>query len=516
MNEREDEVRLPVRVLLVEDEPADAELIIDDLHEDGIECITQCVDTEAGYLEALDIFQPDIVLSDLKLPAFDGHHALELLRQRDTLLPFIFVSGAIGEDVAVEALRKGATDYILKHNTVRLASAVRRALREAVDQRARRNAEEKLIRAQRFESLALLAGGLSHDLRNLLQPLLLAADTLDEYRDDERLARLGDLVRDCGQRGLDMVSSMLTFARGARRNQTVHVGPLFQALDLLLKGSMPRSVSLVIAPPKDDLALEGNHTELQQCLLNLCLNAIQAMPDGGRLTVSAQRETWSAGDFRAGEHAAAGDFVCLRVVDTGMGMSEEVMAQLFRPFFTTKTTGTGLGLVSCQRIVDSHAGVMRVDSVPGEGTCFCLCLPERAQTTRNDAHVQAPQGHGERVLVVVEKAVQLSLLTGALEGAGYDAHGSQSGTAALQSLDADGLPQLVVMDADMNLLTGVRTLAALLERDYQGAVLLLARPEAPPELDDLPPIEHLAIIDKPVRVDALLHAVRRQLDAVSA
>ncbi len=512
MNMLESQTKLPVRVLLVEDEPADAELILDDLREDGIECLDLRVDTEEEYLQALATYAPDIVLSDLKLPMFDGHRALQMLRERDTLLPFIFVSGAIGEDVAVEALRKGATDYILKHNTVRLAAAVRRALREAEEQRARQSAEEKLIRAQRFESLALLAGGLSHDLRNLLQPLLLAADTLDDYSDDARLARLGALVRDCGQRGLEMVTSMLTFARGARRNEEVSVAKLLQALSLLLKGTVPRNVRLEMHDPEDGLTFAGNQTELQQCLLNLCLNAIQAMSDGGCLTVSSRRIELDADFFRDDEHAASGNFVCLSVADTGCGMSEDTLQKLFQPFFTTKADGTGLGLLSCRRIVDSHGGVVRVETAPGKGTCFRIYLPVRAHAGEGaNEIVHAPQGHGEHVLLVEEEAVQLSLLTTALNGSGYDVTASSSGTEALQSLEADSLPQLVVMDADMNLLTGVRTLAALLERDYRGAVLLLTRPEAPPDLDELPPIEHLTMLDKPVQAGALLHAVHEAL-----
>ncbi|HET7269139.1 MAG TPA: response regulator, partial [Oleiagrimonas sp.] len=239
MNASESHDPVSLRILLVEDVPADAELTIDALRADGIDCEVRCVDTEDDYIQALDGFGADIVLSDLGLPDFNGYRALDILRRSDALTPFVFVSGAMGEDVAVEALRQGATDYILKDNTVRLTAAVRRAVREADEQRALQRAETELIRAQRFESLALLAGGLSHDLRNLLQPLLLAADTLDGYSDDPRLARLGELVRGCGQRGLEMVSSMLSFARGARRTEQVSVHALFQALDLLLKGSVP-------------------------------------------------------------------------------------------------------------------------------------------------------------------------------------------------------------------------------------------------------------------------------------
>lgn len=514
MNASDSMADAPVRILLVEDVPADAELTIDDLHDNGVDCDIRCVETEADYLEALKTFKPDIVLSDLNLPAFDGYRALNILRQHDVLLPFIFVSGTMGEEVAVEALHKGATDYILKSNTMRLASAVRRAVHEAEEQRARQRAEEELIRAQRFESLALLASGLSHDLRNLLQPLLLAADTLDDYTDDPRLTRLGDMVRGCGQRGLDMVSSMLSFARGAHRTEQVRVSALFQALDLLLKGSVPRNIQLHIDDIADDMVFEGNQTELQQCLLNLSLNAIQAMPDGGTLTVSAQRCKLSVDFFRSGEEVIPETCICLSVIDTGTGMSPDVVGHLFQPFFTTKKIGTGLGLVSCRRIMDSHGGVMRVHSEEGEGTHFQLYLPVAAEDDAEQNVGDVPRGQGERILVVEEEAAQLSLLSSMLDSSGYDTHASQSGAAALQSLDNDGLPQLVVMDADMTLLTGVRTLAALLERDYHGAVLLMARPDAPPDLNDLPPIEHLAMVNKPVKIDALLRATRKALDVV--
>ncbi|HET7300442.1 MAG TPA: response regulator [Oleiagrimonas sp.] len=516
MNELTARIDKSIRILLVEDVPADAELVVDDLREDGIDCVVRCVDIEDDYVDALDTFKPDIVLSDLGLPSFNGYRALSLLRQRTTFTPFIFVTGTMGEEMAVEALRQGATDYILKNNTMRLAAAVRRAVREAEEQRARQNAEDELIRTQRFESLALLAGGLSHDLRNLLQPMLLVADTLDAYTDDAQLVRLAELLRGCGKHGLEMVSSMLTFARGTRRTQPVRVDALFQALGLLLKGSVPRGVKLHIDEDVGDLSFEANHTELQQCLLNLSLNAIQAMPEGGTLTVSAHDCELDAGFFHADEQAAPGRYICLTVADTGAGMTPEVMEHLFQPFFTTKSGGTGLGLVSCRRIVDGHGGVIRLRSGLGEGTQIHMYLPpSTARSEPRPTIGSAPPGRGEHILVVEEEAAQLSLLSGVLDSSGYDVHASQSGTAALQSLQTEGLPELVVMDADMSLLTGVRTLAALLERDYHGAVLLLIRPEAPPDLNDLPPIEHLDTLDKPIHADALLRAVRDALDAAS-
>ena len=518
MADRQQRALPRIRILQIEDSQLDAELVLAELDNDGIAYEVQLVDDQARFVAALDEFKPHIVLSDLSMPGFSGEHALELLRQRDEELPFIFVSATLGEEAAIEALRKGATDYILKQNPARLASAVRRALAEIEARKARRRAESELIRAQRFESLAMLAGGLSHDLRNLLQPLLLAGDSLQDYQDDPRLARLGKLVRDCGKRGLDMVHSMLSFARGARRAEQVRLGALFSAFDLLMQGSVPRTVAMELVIDDPDLSFEGNHTELQQCLLNLCLNAIQAMPDGGNLRVETSQTQLAEDFFLPEEQPRLGHYLRISVIDNGPGMDHSVLEHLFEPFFTTKEAGTGLGLLSCKRIVSSHGGVMRVDSEPGRGTRFDLYIPLEELTADADQleEQDSLEGAAERVLVVVEEAGQLSLLADTLDAYGYQAHASQSGTAALQWIEAGGPPDLVLLDADMNLFTGVRTLAALIEQGYAGAVILLARPGETPDLHELPPLEHLYVMDKPVTTLVLLRTLRKALRAADS
>lgn len=503
----------PIRVLLVEDDRADAELALDELAGDNLACESRVVDNEPAYLAALHDFAPDVVLSDVSLPGFSGQRALALLRQTDADLPFIIVSATLGEDAAIEALRNGVTDYILKQNPARLASAVRRALAEAEERRAVRHAQAELIRAQRFESLAMLAGGLSHDLRNLLQPLLLAGENLRNYQGDPKVARLGTLVRDCGKRGLEMVQSMLSFARGARHEEQVRLGALMDALGLLLQGSVPRAIRMTTIVDDPDLVFAGNHTELQQCLLNLCLNAIQAMDNGGNLRIQTAQRTLDVGFFKSGETAHPGRYLCLSVIDDGPGMSADVLARMFEPFFTTKATGTGLGLVSCQRIVASHGGVMRVASAPGQGTRFDLYIPLQSAATNGDTEPgeESLEGNDERVLVVAEVASELSLLTDTLNAWGYRASACQSGTAALQWIDANGLPDVVLADADMSLLTGVRTLAALVDRGYTGATVLLVRPDAPPDPAELPPLPKLSQLDKPVTTGRLLRSLGKAL-----
>ncbi len=506
-----------VRILQVEDSPLDAELVLTELDQDGIEYETRLVDDEQAYIAALDEFHPDIVLSDLSMPVFSGERALQILRERGSDVPFIFISATLGEEAAIEALRNGATDYILKHNTARLASAVRRALREAEEQRARAARGTGTDSCAAFRKpRACWQAASATTCATCCSRCCLPATRLEDYADDPRLARLGTLVRDCGRRGLEMVSSMLSFARGARRAEQVKLGALLEALNLLLQGSVPRTVRMDVDVFDPDVAFEGNHTELQQCLLNLCLNAIQAMPEGGVLRIETDLVSLPEDFFADGEQAAPGRYLRLSVVDSGHGMPPEVLERLFEPFFTTKETGTGLGLLSCKRIVASHGGLMRVRSQAGEGTAFHLYLPLRSE---DGDHIEPQamdaslQGEAERVLVVVEEAVQLSLLVDTLDAYGYQAGASQSGTAALQWIEAHGVPDLVVMDADMNLFTGVRTLAALLDHGYGGAVLLLARPDAPPNLDELPQLDHLYVIEKPVQSRALLRKVREALEA---
>lgn len=514
MSYLEDYATRRIRVLHVEDDAVDSELVEDQLREGKLDVEVRRVDEEAAMREALAQFRPDIVLSDLSMPGFSGYRALQMVREHSRYVPFIFVSGTMGEETAVAALRDGATDYIIKNNPARLVPAVERALREARDRVLRDRTESELLRSQRLDSLALLAGGLSHDLRNILQPLLMVAPLIAENSHDERLRRLGELVEDCARRGLDMVASMLAFARGSRRAGAgrVPLRQLLRALDLLLQGTLPRSITLRMPEVGDELGIEGNDTELQQCLLNLCLNAIQAMPEGGSLTLEADtldlEQPTEIGDARL----EPGTYVVLSVTDTGVGMSEDVQQRLFTPFFTTKQDGTGLGLMSCRRIVNNHRGAMRLVSAPGRGTRFELYLP-----TRSAEVPELPDaGVGDaRVLVVGEEAGSLSLLGDSLSLKGYRAHVAQGGAAAIRAIEEQGLPDLVVLDADMRLLSSVRTLLQLQERAYAGPVLLLVDDGPTPAPEELPDSLRIEFVRKPVALPQLLAAVQRALAAVA-
>lgn len=486
-------------IVLVEDSPEDAELIADMLLEAGISASFERVDDEDGLVELLTARRVDIVLSDLSMPGFSGMRALEVVRELHPSLPFVFVSGTMGEDLAVQALQQGAADYILKHSPGRLPSAVARAVREARGHVERRKVEVELMRAQRLESMSLLAAGLSHDLRNILQPLLIVPDMLKMHSTDPKVRQLADVIAECGVRGNEMAESMLSFVRGSRRaSEHIEVSRLFSAVELLLRGSLPTAVQLHLRLAQQDLALEGNFTELQQVLLNLALNAIQAMPDGGSLELLAEPVTDVDGN----------DQLCMRVTDQGTGMPADVLERLFSPFFTTKSNGTGLGLLSCKRIVEGMQGSIHVSSEVGVGSRFDLLLPISGRVTaRNEVASHAPVGEGQQVLVVDNTATRLSLLGNALSSQGYRLSLAADAAAALLHVRAQGMPDVVVIDTDLPLMAAGQLLGELQALGYSGPALLLEEPAQPVDPDVVPMGLQVQTLRKPLEMQHVFRAV---------
>ena len=493
-----------LRIVLVEDCADDAELLQLQLEDDGLAFdLVRVEDAEA--LRTALAAGADIVLSDVSLPRFSGYEALELVRRHDRLLPFVFYTGTIDEAMAVEALQGGANDYVLKDKPVRLPSAIARAVREARMARDRDRAEKELMRSQRLESLALLAAGLSHDLRNVLQPLLIVPELMEEYSDDPRIRRLAALVTECGRRGHEMAESMLSFARGSRAaSETMSIDALFESVRLLLQGSLPRGARLEFAAAEPGLCIEGNRTELQQCLINLGLNALQAMgPGGGVVRIEAE----------ATRDADGSAWTCLRVVDDGPGIDAESLGRLFTPFYTTKPEGTGLGLLSCKRIAETRGGRIAVDSTVGQGTTVSLWFPAREDAEADWAPQAAwREGAGECVLLAGGETARLSLLANALASQGYDVAVARDARAACAGLERTPAPALLLLDSEA-WATGADALREAMERSgFAGRVILLEgahlRHAACPQDPRL-----FAVLTAPVQMGDVFDAVEAALAA---
>lgn len=499
-----------LRVLLVEDSRADADRVAAQVAAAGIQAGFQRVQDEAGLQAALATFKPDLVLAELHMPGMSGFQALDIVRRAQPELPFLFLSSTTGEDTAVAALQRGASDYIIKQQPARLPSAVVRAVREARAHAERQRVEAELMRAQRLESLSLLAAGLSHDLRNILQPLLIMPELLKARTDDPRLRHLADVIAECGRRGHEMAQSMLSFVRGSSTpKERVPVRDLFDAVQLLLRGTLPHGVALQVAVEDESLAVDGNYTELQQVLVNLALNAIQAMPRGGRL--------WLRASAPAGHDGRR--WVCIAVADEGEGMDAATRRQLFTPFFTTKADGTGLGLMSCKRIVEGCGGRIDVHSTPGQGSCFELHLPA-AEADAVDAQASrvpaGPAGRGEPLLVVDGEATRLSLLGNALSSQGYQLQLAADGAAAVRRMRRGPMPVLAIVDGNGPLSGTRHVLHALSAQGFKGPVLMLEGDGADTADRAAPPPGIVVrVLRRPLQMQQVFHAVAAALEALA-
>ena len=270
--------------------------------------------------------------------------------------------------------------------------------------------EEQFLRTQRLESLGTLASGISHDFNNILTPILAAAQLLQARfsPDKEHNQQLLQIIENNARRGADLVKQVLSFARGVRGERTiVQLKHLIAEIGMVAKQTFPKSIKFTAAIPEELWAISGDATQLHQVLMNLAVNAHDAMPEGGVITISAKNMVIDEAYTRMNLQAKVGHYVVMTITDTGSGMSPEILDKIFEPFFTTKEMcgGTGLGLSTALGIIKSHGGFVNVSSQIGKGSQFKLFLPAVQATqsmTTDDMGMLA--GNGELILVVDDEA----------------------------------------------------------------------------------------------------------------
>jgi len=457
--------REPLRVLIVEDSPEDADLLALELRRGGYEPACSRVDTPGAMAAALERQPWDLVLSDYSMPAFSLPEALEMLRARGLDVPFVIVSATIGEEAAVAAMKAGAHDYVLKHNLGRLVPAVRRELRESALRQERRDLEEQLRQAQKLESLGLLAGGVAHDFNNLLTGILGNASLIAEIwspPDDVRML-LDEVVR-ASERAADLTRQLLAYAgKGRFVLEPVDLSELVREIIGLVHVSIAKKVRVELALAEGLPAIEADANQIRQLAMNLVLNAAEAVGDApGRVSIATGVRSFDAPRSRRtipGAGLPPGDYVYLEVEDTGCGMDDDVRKQIFEPFFTTKFTGRGLGLAAALGIVRGHDGDLDVESAPGKGSRFEVLFPAGAR--------QAPQaGTGPRVerwelagsgviLVVDDEILVRRAAKAALQQYGYTVFEAADGRAGVELFRAmrDRIG-LILLDLNMPVMGG--------------------------------------------------------------
>lgn len=333
---------------------------------------------------------------------------------------------------------------------------------------AQKKIEEQFLRAQRLESIGTLASGVAHDLNNILVPILMAAPLLRDDMPAEEREKLLAIVQSSAERGASIVKQVLTFARGADGDRVL-LQPIYlvQEVAKIAEKTFPKSIAVHTKYPEDLWTIVANATQLQQVLLNLCINARDAMPNGGTLTLALE-------NFEVDDHCAsmtpgatAGPHVLVEIRDTGTGIPRDIIDKIFDPFFTTKELGqgTGLGLSTVIGIVKGHGGFMDVESSLGRGTSFKVFLPanitELAAVPTSEA-ASLPPANGELLLIVDDERAILQVAQVLLENHGYRVLTAADATEALAifALRMNEIA-LVLTDLAMPFMDGVALIRTL-------------------------------------------------------
>ena len=632
-----------IRALLIEDSADDAALLARELQHAGYDIEPTRVDTPEALKKALEDEKWDIVFCDYSMPLLKGTDALRMVRARNPDIPYIFVSGTMGEDVAVAAMRAGAHDYIVKGNLKRLVPAVERELREAEHRRESRNMqrsikeneeqfrsimeniadmvalvdpdgkrvynspsygpllgdpesvrgsdsfeevhpddrermrtifqetvksgigqrteyrlllkdgtiryiesqgsvirdergavrhvlvvsrditekkriEEQMLRAQRMESIGTLAGGIAHDLNNVLGPIMMALDILRRKFPSTDSKGILDTLESSARRGSNMVRQVLAFARGVEgERMQLQAKHLVQEMKEIAGETFPKTIDIRTDVAKNLWAISADPTQIHQILLNLCVNARDAMPQGGTIRIEGENVQIDEQYARMNVGAKAGPYVVIRVSDTGTGMPPGVIDKIFEPFFTTKEVGkgTGLGLSTVLSIVRSHGGFINVYSEPGKGTSFKIYIPglEKAELEfPKEKHEELKAGHGELVLVIDDEASIRQITKETLETYGYAVLTAGDGTEGV-ALFVENKKRInaVLTDMMMPFMDGSSTIRAIRKIDPRVIIIAatgLAGSADPVMLADL---GVRTILQKPYTAQKLLSAIGEAL-----
>ena len=388
----------------------------------------------------------------------------------------------------------------------------------------RRKLEHQFLRAQRMQSIGLLAGGVAHDLNNVLAPVLMALPLLRNPMNPDQREQILQTLEKSVQRGANIVQQVLTYARGVEVQRTlVQLRHLIREVVKIAEETFPRDIHVRSSAPATLWPFQGDPTQIHQVLLNLAVNARDALPQGGELSFTARNVELSAPLEFLDFEIPPGRYVCVSVADTGTGIAPEVLERMFEPFFTTKPTGkgTGLGLSTVLGIVKSHGGLVEVETRVGAGSTFTVYLPAvpaEAASAVPDERPSLPQGRGETILLVDDEAGILQVTRSMLVAKGYRVITAVDGAQALERLAEQGAAiKAVVTDIMMPAMDGLAMVREL-RRDHPTLPVIattgLLNP--PGEEDRAGQLRALGVknfLRKPFAAEELLTALREALDA---
>lgn len=381
----------------------------------------------------------------------------------------------------------------------------------------RKKLEQQLLRSQRLESIGTLASGVAHDLNNILAPILMAAPLLRGEMAAEKRDKLVTLFEQCAERGASIIAQVLTFARGAE-GERVLLQPIYPLKDVaqIVTETFPKTITVKTVYPEDLCLIEADPAQLHQILLNLCLNARDAMPNGGVLSLTAEHFEVDEQYAAMTPGAKAGPHLSIAVTDTGTGISPEIIDKIFDPFFTTKGIGkgSGLGLSTVLGLVKNHGGTVSAES-HGRGTTLRVLLPAAGAAftpSHSTAPEDLPRGHGETILVVDDEESIRAVAAPLLQKHGYEVLLAEDGPAALAVFAQYSAEIAVVLtDLAMPVMSGVALARTLRKMEREVVIILSAGREDDCKADQMKEIGVAATLPKPYTQAALLRLLEQVL-----
>ncbi len=513
---------------------------------------------------------PKVIVSDLLMPVMDGYTLLRHWKADPRLkkIPFIVYTATYteAEDERL-ALNLGADAFLLKpaepedfmqrlravqekvaaaepvevkmpqgneHDLLKVYSeTLIRKLEEKTlqleetnqalerDIAERKKIEAQLLRAQRMESIGTLAGGIAHDLNNLLAPIVMAVDLLRFETLSPGMREVVDTIERSARRGTDLVKQVLSFARGIEGARVaVHLGHIIREFESIAMNTFPKNIRVETDVARDLWLIQGDPTQLNQVVLNFAVNARDAMPAGGTVRFAAQNREIDTQFAAMNGEMAPGRYVLLAVSDTGCGIKPEVVERIFEPFFTTKEVGrgTGLGLSTVLGIVRSHGGFVNVESEVGKGSTFKVYLPAQSDSglpvPPAAALAELPRGDGETILVVDDEASILTITKQTLESFGYKVLTAEDGAQAMgvYAMNRETI-DLVLTDVMMPVMDGVVLINALRRIEPGVKVVAASGFDSKASALRMAGVGVQEMLAKPYTAETMLVAVRKALDA---
>lgn len=387
----------------------------------------------------------------------------------------------------------------------------------------RKQLEERMMQADRLESIGRLASGVAHDLNNIITPIILSAEMLHNEEEKEIRECLIATIEECGQRGAGIVNQVLTFARGSKGERTtLQLTNLLVEMDRFIRQTFPKNLTITSSIPPSLWPVKGDTTQIHQVLLNLCINARDAMSAGGSLHLWAENTKIDEAFAATVPDAKAGNYAVFGVTDTGTGIPDKIIAKIFDPFFTTKEIGkgTGLGLSTVIGVVRSHNGFVVVESKEGMGTTFKVGLPRETTDSaeqKDSPLTKTPKNSGATILVVDDETFILKTITMVLKSKRFNVLTATEGSDALtmyreHSQEID----LVLTDIMMPGMDGVQLSRSLKEINPRVKILASTGHAAKPYQEELQALGVHTILNKPYDAEKLLDVLHDALHTEGA